>query len=136
MIASQHHIICHIHIAYQTHTDTVLRHKGKTYAKLLDLHRIHFCQIFHVSVAVCKPDTSAFSRLQSCNSFQKFLLSASGNSGNTQDFSTVDRKIYIIQCFDAFFIFAGQPLNLQAFLRIYRIRTVDIQIHLGAYHHL
>ena len=136
MIASEHHIIRHIHGAHKAHADTVLRHKRKAYAQFLDRNGIHLRQILPAAVVVIEKDLSALGNLQTGDSLQKLFLAASGNTGDSQDLSAVHRNVHIIQSLHAFLVFAGKAFDLQAFLHIVRFRTVDIQIHLGAYHHL
>ena len=68
--------------------------------------------------------------------FQQFFLSAARDACNAEDLAAVSDEAHIVQLGHALAVPAGQSRDRQTRLRIDRKRTVDIQRHLVADHHL
>ena len=134
-VASKHHIIGHIHVSDESHTDTVLRNESKTDSCFIDRNGIHSGKFHSASIVIQKSDGTTFYILQPGDRLQKFLLAASGNTGNTKDLTCVYCQIYIIQSFDIVFVLTVYAFNDQARLYILRLRTLDIQVNSCANHH-
>ena len=110
--------------------------KGKADSCFINGNGIHSCKFQGFSPIIQQADGATFYLLKACNSFQKFLLTASGNTGNTQDLSCIYRQINVIQCLYTIFISAVQTFDHQSFLYILWLWTFNIQINTGTYHHL
>lgn len=76
-VASQHHIVDDVHIAYQPHAQTVLGDKGKAHAELPNLHGRFIAEVYRfVRLRIEIGNFSAFDVLKSRDRFEKFSLTA------------------------------------------------------------
>ena len=134
-VASHHHIAGHTHVAHQAHAKTILRNKGQGYAHFLDFQGIHANEFFFLSaIRISKKDAS-FSILQSGNSFQQLFLTAAGDTRDSQDFAAHGGEAHTVQSFYPVFVSTGKIFYFQAFFRMFRLRAINIQSNLFAYHH-
>lgn len=69
------------------------------------------------------------------NSFQQFLLTVAGNTGNAQNFTAERLKRDIVQHAHTLGVGHAQIVYAQTQMGIDRLRTLDIQLNFFANHH-
>ena len=136
-VAAQHHVIDNVHVADQSHAETVLRHKRQPHTQLADLQRRPAAQLFVAAgLGIVVEDAAGRNRLQTGDRLQKLALPRSGDTGNAENLARAGGEGHIVEHLHALVAHAGQPAHDQPVLRILRLGAGDVQIHLLANHHL
>ena len=136
-VASKQHVFCHSHRTDKSHSQTIFRNEGQSNTILTNLLWCLVQQLLCFFSRSCILDAATlFCHLQSGDCLKKLLLTASGNAGNAEDFSTVCFKIDIIKYGNTIFIINRNMFYFQTYFFLLYNWTVNVQFHFLSNHHL
>ena len=72
---------------------------------------------------------------EACDGFQKFLLTGTSDTCDSQDLAAVGDEAYVVQLGHSFCVLYGKARNGKSGFRIHRVRSLDVEGNLVAYHH-
>ena len=87
-------------------------------------------------MAVVVNDLAVGDGIQARNGLAQLPLAAAGDAGNAEDLPALGGEAHVIQDFYALAVETGQPLDLQAVLRVLGFGAVDVQGDGVADHHV
>ena len=124
---AEHHVVREVHVGDQTHAEAVFRDKGERDAHLGDRKGILADELFAGPVVFNVADAAGLHGLQPGDGLQQLLLAAAGNAGNAEDLPGIRRKGDVVQLQDTVDAAHRQAFDLDARLRVHRVRPVDVQ---------
>ena len=135
-VAAEHHVVHDVHVAHQTHAQTVLGHEGEADAQLTDLQGGAVAEVDQLTrLGVEVGDLTAVEVLEARDGLQQLALTRARDARDAQDLAAAGGEAHVVQELDPLVAGAGYMGNGQSVARILGLRPCDVQAYLLADHH-
>ena len=112
-VASQHHVVDYIHVADESHAESVLGDERQAHAELADMHRRLVAQVvLAAGLGVVVHNLAAVEMLKSCDGFKQLALTASGDTRDAENLARTRGERDVVKKLDSVAVDAADVLDL------------------------